>query len=204
MPLQTKIVLSDKELMLIKDEQWILTKRVIIEKVYEILSRCIISIDEIIVQPGEFIFPTERPKIAKGENYLGLPYVTLDYPRYFDKEDILAIRTMFWWARFFSITFHVSGKLKKFFSEKILNDPDRVPGDFFLCIHPDQWQHHFEPDNYIPISSIPDGHLQLLIDEKDFLKFALKFDLDQIDRIEELLKEGYERIAKLVLQLPSR
>ena len=23
------------------------------------------------------------PKIARGENYLGLPYVMLDYPRYF-------------------------------------------------------------------------------------------------------------------------
>ena len=51
------------------------------------------------------------PKIAKGENYLQLPYVLLDYPRCFDKENIFAIRTMFWWGNFFSITLHLSGSI---------------------------------------------------------------------------------------------
>jgi len=35
------------------------------------------------------------PKISKGENYEGLPWVILDFPRYFDKENVFAIRCFF-------------------------------------------------------------------------------------------------------------
>ena len=40
--------------------------------------------------PAEMLF--HSPKISKGENYKGLPYVMLDYPRCFGKTDIFAIR----------------------------------------------------------------------------------------------------------------
>ena len=41
------------------------------------------------------------PKISRGEQYLGLPYVMLDYPRIFSKENVFAIRTFFWWGNYF-------------------------------------------------------------------------------------------------------
>ena len=34
-------------------------------------------------------------------------------PAVFSKENIFAIRTMFWWGNFFSISLHVSGKYFK-------------------------------------------------------------------------------------------
>ena len=55
----------------------------------------------------------QSPKISRGENYNGLPYVMLDYPRCFGKEDVFAMRTMFWWGNFFSITWHLKGKYSK-------------------------------------------------------------------------------------------
>ena len=61
------------------------------------------------------------PKISKGENYKGLPWLVLDYPRYFNKEDIFAIRTLFWWGNFFSITLHISGKYKMRYEKKIID-----------------------------------------------------------------------------------
>lgn len=200
MPLKTKIVLSDKELVLVKNDDWILTKQVIIQKVYEILNQSIEAIDEGIpfktgVGTG---FPTEPPKISKGENYLGLPYVTLDYPRFFNKEDIFAIRTMFWWGNFFSITFHVAGCYKKIFATRIIANYQEIQADFFLCIHKEQWHHHFEADNFVPVEGLSQQQMEALLAEKDFIKLALKYDLGQFNNMQELLIEAYKKIGKMI------
>ena len=49
------------------------------------------------------------PKISKGEAYRGLPWLMLDYPRYFGKEGHLSIRVFFWWGNFIAIYLHSSG-----------------------------------------------------------------------------------------------
>lgn len=42
----------------------------------------------------------ERGHLAGGENYRGLPYVVLDFPRYFTRDEFLTMRTMFWWGHY--------------------------------------------------------------------------------------------------------
>ena len=59
------------------------------------------------------VIKTSTPKISKGENYKDLPYVMLDYPRCFQKEKTIAIRTFFWWGNFFSINLQLSGEYKE-------------------------------------------------------------------------------------------
>lgn len=199
MPLKTKIVLSDKELALVKNEDFILTKQVIIQKVYEILSQGTATIDTAIpiIYNGTG-FPIEPPKISKGENYLGLPYVTLDHPRLFNKSDIFAVRTMFWWGHFFSITFHAAGNYKEIFSDRILANYSEVPDGLFICIHKEQWHHHFEEDNYMPVNKLSTEQMQTIIAAKSFIKIALKFPLEHFNNIRELLDEGYKKIGKLI------
>lgn len=199
MPLKTKIVLSDKELALVKNEDWILTKQQVIQKVYEILSQCIREIEEMPLHTGEATgFPTEPPKISKGENYRGLPYVTLDYPRLFNNENIFAIRTMFWWGKFFSITFHVAGHYKKVFADRIIANYTHLHAGTFLCIHKEQWHHHFEADNYVPVESLSRKQLESVLAEKNFIKIALKYNLDQFNMMQELLIDGYKKIGKMI------
>ena len=92
------------------------------------------------------------PKISKGENYKGLPYLVLDYPRYFGKDDHFAIRSMFWWGNFFSITLHLSGIYKKMYENKIEASFTLLKEEsFFIGISDDQWEHHFETSNYLPL-----------------------------------------------------
>src|SRR5262245_61567301 len=106
-----KVSLSAFEQQLVTDANWILTKNGIIEKVYLLFGNLSEHYkQEPLLQqlPAEAV--TASPKIARGENYEGLPYVMLDYPRCFGKEDTLAIRTFFWWGHFFSITLQLKGK----------------------------------------------------------------------------------------------
>src|SRR5690349_3943554 len=130
----TKIQLSPFEMDLLNNSEWILTKNKIIKKAQRLLEEVQENIvhhvkESAINLPAEVI--AISPKISKGENYLGLPWLMLDYPRYFGKENlrpegplsrqagIFAIRTMFWWGNFFSTTFHLSGEYKKRYSGAI-------------------------------------------------------------------------------------
>src|SRR5438552_3801445 len=99
--LPAKLQLSETETELIKNTEWILSKHVITRKVYSLFG----EISELLkteAEPYNYIFPDnikyQSGKISKGENYRLLPYVILDYPSFFWKEKIFAVRTMFWWG----------------------------------------------------------------------------------------------------------
>jgi len=118
----TKITLSSKELDLVCNIDWILTKHAIIQKVYALFGAESMILQQLVAQelPAlEAIINAYNPKIAKGENYKQLPYVMLDYPRCFEKENTLAIRTMFWWGNYFSIHLQLEGIYKAAATEKL-------------------------------------------------------------------------------------
>ena len=108
----TKILLSAEELSLVQDTHWLLTKNNIIEKTKALFGNLA---ESLVKQTSRYEdhFPQTvhlySPKVFKGEYYEGLPYVMLDYPRIFGKDDVFAIRTFFWWGNFFSITLQLKG-----------------------------------------------------------------------------------------------
>lgn len=103
---------SEAELQMACNPEVILTKNRIIGKVcdgFGLLGRNLFES----LGPLRMAFPNETavlPKISKGEQYRGLPWVMLDYPRYFDpKNGHLALRVMFWWGNYLLVQLHVSG-----------------------------------------------------------------------------------------------
>lgn len=197
----SKLMLSDDELQLVTNTQWILTKRAIMDKVNGLLGDIAASQQQVIGHEKAWLPPqvvSSAPKIAKGENYLQLPYLLLDYPRCFDAENIFAVRTMFWWGNFFSMTLHLSGKYKEKFQQKIIENMDALPPGFFICIHESQWQHHFEADNYRSIKGLGKNELEDLIIPKTFIKLAIKFPLQPWAALPALLNESFEEIIKLL------
>ena len=147
MPDKTKITLSAKELELVSNKEWILTKRVIIEKVCQLFAMLASSMQQYTLTNAS-VLPDEvgaiDPKISKGENYLQLPYVMLDYPRYFTKADTLAIRTFFWWGNFFSIHLQLSGIYKEAVMPSLVDKFYELQKmGYSICIGKDPWNHHF-------------------------------------------------------------
>ncbi len=197
-----KIRLSATELELVTNADWILTKNGIIQKVKSILEGLQAEQQDYLVQeknsfPAEFI--SLLPKISKGENYKGLPYLVLDYPRYFDKENVFTIRTLFWWGNFFSITLHLSGRCKELFQQQLINAYSVFTStDFFLCINDDQWEHHFEKDNYKRVKEITSREFEQLLSKKSFIKLAQKYPLQQWDEIPTLLLTEFRKIMEIV------
>lgn len=196
----TKIMLSLEELEVVRDSSWVLTKREIISKVCELFNQQVPAIAPLFnaVRPMlSTAVLAARPKISRGENYKHLPYVILDYPALFAKGDIFALRTMFWWGNFFSITLHLGGSYKNLYQETLLqgmyHEDDAAQ---YICVNTQPWEHHFEPDNYVLTTSLDKQHIKDRLTANDFLKIAYKFDLKEWNQIQGLLSEGYAKIAK--------
>lgn len=197
-----KIRLSQTEMELVNNADLILTKNAILKKVNQLLGNLQAKQQEYIMTCATGLpekVSASTPKISKGENYKGLPYLILDYPRIFEHENIFAVRTMFWWGNFFSVTLHLSGIYKKEAEEKLINSYNGLREKGVSCyINEDQWEHHFEGDNYILLSEMSETDFEKSVREKLFVKLANKIPLQQWDDAEEILQGFFEKIINII------
>jgi hypothetical protein len=196
-----KIRLSPEEAELVMRGDIILTKNRIIQKATALLAGLqekqwdvIAGIEDRI--PALNALPG---KISKGENYRGLPYLILDQPRIFEKDHILAIRTLFWWGNFFSTTLQLAGRYKTQYEEKIISSISALMDeDFSICINDEQWEHHFEEGNYISLRQSGVLATTKMIREKSFIKLAKRTGLDQWETSEEKLLHIFTHLVRIL------
>lgn len=192
----TKIKLSTTELGLVTNPSFILTKNAVIEKVYALFGQMAATFTNELVTnkwlPKEVI--ATSAKIAKGENYQGLPWVMLDYPRLFNKQDIFAIRVFFWWGNFVSITLQLSGKYQQAYQPQIIQNLTLTQNNNWqLCCNANVWQHHFKANNYKAFNSFTNQELKDL----PFIKLAKKIPLEEWDNIDIFLLENFKSLVQI-------
>jgi hypothetical protein len=195
---KAKIRLSPKEKELVLNADWILTKNGILQKVKHMLEE-LQERQQYWKQTYGASYPAEvikiSPKISRGENYKGLPYLILDYPRYFEKNNHWAIRSMFWWGNFFSITLHLSGHYKDMHLPALEKNIPALKDDrLFICINEDEWEHHFETSNYLPLYEMEDQLIKMHFANMRFIKLAKMFPLEEWDNAGELLFASFTKM----------
>ena len=193
----SKIRLSDAEKELFCNAQIILTKNSIVQKTVLLLEDVQGSlVDESSLKHYHF---STTPKVSKGENYLGLPYVILDYPRIAKDEDLFFIRSMFWWGNFFSSTLQLSGEYKKQYLISLANACDLLKEkNYFVGINSNPWLHHFGEDNYKKISSLTKESFITILEEIPQIKIATCWPLDECDSAENKLVESWKFLIGLI------
>ncbi len=189
----TNVKLSATEIELMSNASIILTKNKIIEEVYQLFGSLSNNYKGLLQK--ENCLPTEAtaiaPKIARGENYEGLPWVTLDYPRYFTNKHVFAIRTFFWWGNFCSITLQLKGDYLNTVNTQSLM---QYCNDWHLCCNTIEWEHHFRATNYLPVNSFTIEEVKQL----QFIKLAKKIPLQQWDDIEKFFNQNFENLVQLL------
>jgi hypothetical protein len=198
-----KVQLSKEEIDLVSDPGWILTKNSIMGRVVQLFADLSERIgpeldglrDVMEHQPADIkaLANWDTPKISKGENYQGLPYVMLDHPRLFHKDHVLAIRTMFWWGHYFSVTLHLKGWIQEMFLT-VINRHARELADagFHFAVSGDEWRHELEGDNY---HALKEDSLDIAT-EYPFLKLSAKCELDEWNEAPEILFGLYKLLVR--------
>jgi len=199
---KTKITLSAKELELVCNKEWILTKQLIIEKVYQLFGELAAAMQRYLMRKAD-AWPAQviaiDPKISRGENYGRLPYVMLDYPRYFTKNTTLAIRTFFWWGNFFSINLQLSGGYMEFATRSLQRNFSFLQQhNYSICINAEPWHHHFGEDNYVPIKNLTTAAFLDLLSHKPFIKIAKQINLQQWDVAGQFLEYHFKEMVMLL------
>jgi hypothetical protein len=192
------VSLSAFERQLVTDAEWILTKNRIIQKVYVLFG----NLSEQYRRHGPLQqLPTDvlqaSPKIAKGENYEGLPYVMLDFPRCFGRDDTFAIRTFFWWGHFFSITLQLKGTYLQRFQKNITEKLKQgTYNNAWINVGEEEWLHHFRDNNMQPVSE----HNSDLA-EKKLVKIAFQHSFAEWEDAENLLEQSFQQLVQLLQEV---
>lgn len=205
-----KINLSPKELELVCNTEWILTKHTIIQKVYALFGHVackmqLIANDAAVSLPAEVL--DVPPKISKGENYRQLPYVMLDYPRFFQLTDAFAVRCFFWWGNFFSISLQLSGKYAAHYHERLCSlYPEFAGNDTYLCIKDYPWEHHFEEDNFCLVKNMSAADFSAKLNQHGFIKLSCKTSLSDWEKVAGWMQTRFAMWMKILSddQAPRR
>ena len=197
---QTKIQFLPAEMELVSSPDIILTKNAILQKIKSFFEELQMKQQDILKKYSSQL-PEEvlkiSPKISRGENYKGLPWLVLDNPRYFQHNNIFAIRTMFWWGNFFSITLHVSGNNKKDLLKNLTDNVSLLAKkDFYIYRGTKEWEHDIDPGTYKNLSDINEDELQKIFSANSFLKLAVKFTVESLEIVEDNLLRNYELLVK--------
>jgi hypothetical protein len=186
------LALTDYEMALVADEKVLLAKNKIIQTVQQIFGELSEEYARIISDSSFEKNFLNNAKISRGENYRGLPYVVLDYPRQFSKNSVFAIRSFFWWGNFFSITLQLSGEhfeQRKDFLGQWLSVFQKE--GWYINAGNEQWEHHFDADNYKPFIGA-----EIISAEQKFIKLAKKIPLSEWDSVKNFYLENFTFLIK--------
>jgi hypothetical protein len=192
----TKIRLSPAEKLLILDADWILTKRSIMDKVGTLLGE-VAEGYRARAEHAVALTPELKgrfPKLSRGENYQGLPYMILDYPAVFDREHVFAIRTLFWWGRYFSLTLHLKGRYRDRYVPPLLGRPLE---NWYLAVSEDEWVHAVQEPDYKRAHELSETEWAAQGD-RVFFKMVTVIPLDQWDNIADLLEQRFGELLDAV------
>ena len=190
--------ITEKELLILKDTDFLLTKATVLEKITELLGHTREELKRC-VENSNFSFPDGtgliNGKISRGENYKNLPYIVLDYPTLFSKNSIFAYRTMFWWGNFFSATLHLEGIALDYYRNSITINLDRLlKKDVYIGVGDTPWQYHYEEDNYLLLN---EAHRDFITNSK-FLKLSKKIELKKWNDLLEFSTNFFELMLSVL------
>lgn len=188
-----KIHLSPQEIELLVNPEWLLIKNQVIQKVINVYGVLHQLFRQGIIDNKDALplhISANSGKISKGNNFKGLPFVVLDYPARFGKNDVFCVRCFFLWGNYFIISLHLSGKysppdadLKKwleYFKEK----------DFSINISSDEWSQEWEC-----YEEIQSNKNQL---QEKFFKVAAKINIAEWERMPEFFQEKFDEIISFL------
>ncbi len=191
---------NKEELSLMGNAEVLLMKRQVLQKVGDDFSKLENEFRNILKTSPGIALPEgallKAGKISRGENYKGLPYLVLDYPRLMTKEEIFNIRLLFWWGHYFSISLHVAGKVWSHHRQSmlaLLASPDFR--NYYIQLKGSPWEHDVSSPFFEKASSLTLSNTQEAY-TGEFIRIINILPLNGVEDLEEFAKSSF----RLLLQ----
>lgn len=205
----SKIRLSAEEWALVNDPQVLILKNNILQKAELLLGQIALVGQQAL--NGQL--PVEAtpllqtmPKLSKGEQYKGLPYRILDYPRLFSKEEVFACRTFFWWGHTFTFMVHLKGIYQQYYGNALLEAAYHASKEEWrIALNGDEWEH--DAMSYPSLQSSPMEQWSRILEQAPYMKLYYPISLLDWEMLPEKIREAYRLLAGAITgahQLPKR
>ncbi|REE05562.1 hypothetical protein [Marinoscillum furvescens] len=192
---------TPEELEILNNDHFLLVKNQVSEKVISYLAAIERSLHAHIQQVDPGVFPEgaflKSGKIAKGEQYKGLPYFILDYPRLFTQKQVFAFRVMLWWGNHFSCTLHLQGpphlQQPQTLIKKLMEHPE-----LYFCVNTQPWDYHYEHTNYRQVKNLNQDNMRDQIERHGFIKISKYLPVTSWDNFQTFTLQCFDDFLRLI------
>lgn len=197
-----QLFFDNDETQFMFDAQLFERKRRVNQKIFELFEIIRLRLKDSSLHK-QFPFPEgtdyHTGKISQGENYLGYPWVMLDFPRGFNKNAIFAFRTMFWYGHYFSAHIVIAGDglsgVLSNVAEKLRQTPDAVQ---FSC-YEDAWCHDINKSTYNQANQLSPEAIKLHAARHGYIKLSIKTTETDTENLATAVVAHYETMLQLLL-----
>ncbi|MEQ8412857.1 MAG: hypothetical protein RIB71_00275 [Imperialibacter sp.] len=193
---------SKEEIELMGDGELLLLKRKVISKMADRFSRIEGIFRQIMRSENDLHLPPDTllkaGKVSRGENYKGLPYIVLDYPRLMTRHDVLNIRLLFWWGHYFTLSLHLGGEFWKERKPNILRNIGALTlENIRFQIDGSPWENDIFSDNFHELN--PTDSVQTLsIEKSTFLRLSHYLPLNETQNLDEFATKGFKKFMSIL------
>ena len=165
---------SDREIELVNEVEIFRLKPEIMKKAENRLTELK---DALVREVSEtkHLFPPHtdivKGQIARGENYKGFPFVSLDMPQKFSREEMFTYRILFWWGHCLAFSFILKGKALHVWLSNILGRKGKAK-DIHFSLTPTPWEWDPNDQNYKLLLTMQDSELESVVAKNQYLKLV--------------------------------
>ncbi|WP_339788901.1 hypothetical protein [uncultured Imperialibacter sp.] len=193
---------STEEIDLMGDSELLLTKRKVISKMADRFSFVEGKFKQLMQSETGLHLPPDTlvkaGKVSRGENYKGLPYIVLDYPRLMTRHDVLNIRLLFWWGHYFTLSLHMAGGFWQERKPNILKNIGALTFEKIrFQVDGSPWENDIFSGNFHDLN--PSDSVQTLsIEKSTFLRLSYYLPLHEIPNLDEFATKGFKKFMSIL------
>jgi hypothetical protein len=194
------MLFSKVEELFMSQPEPMLLKQTIFKKIDGLMGEIQVELKATLKNQAWLLAPemdVTRGKISRGENYLGLPWMMLDFPRLFSSEKTVALRTFFWWGHFYSTHLLISGAALPGAISSILESGLRSNSSVLISLATDPWKHHFNDSEFISLKELSVERISQLQTNPNYLKLSAKFSLAESEMLPQLICDFFNEAGTL-------
>ncbi len=198
----SKLELTEEELSVLNDSHFFSVKMSVTRKIIDLFGKLEAELKKELhlnPLPAEEDLNVNTGKIFRGENYLNLPYIVLDYPKLFNTKNVFAFRSMLWWGNGFSFTLHLQGDSWESRKVNLIENLESIKNlGLYICVNDTPWQYHFEKENYILLDEFLEQNRREELYDKPFIKICSRLDIDEYPEVIRVAKNTLRNLMKLI------